>query len=336
MRGPTPSTEYWPPCTTPPAATELMATRAGRRMSDQPVACRSRGRRCRRCSGLATHVAALQKPPATQALSALQMVPHAPAAHRNPLQLTGAFGTQAPVPLQTRDGMTRGVGGVARWRRVAHQAGGVDAAGARAVAGPWCRTSSPVWTAHSSRGSSPLSAGTQLPWVVPLPRHARPGARLVAADLVGAIRAHAVRAGGARRSESARAPRDRSRVHIAGAAGCTAPPVRLGLHYLRRRATARRRRCRSRPRRHRPCCRRCRRRRRPRRPRRAAAHVARTAASAGRPATRAARRRAVTRAERLLAAAARGDEQRDDANADRARRATTGAWRERREVTVRA
>jgi len=51
-----------------------------------------------------TQLEALQKPPTTQALSLVQLVPQVgggPAAQRYPLQLWAVPATQAPAPLQT-------------------------------------------------------------------------------------------------------------------------------------------------------------------------------------------------------------------------------------------
>jgi len=54
----------------------------------------------------ATQAEALQKPPGMHWASALQVVPQTPAEHRNPLQLWVVPGTQAPLPLHTRETIT--------------------------------------------------------------------------------------------------------------------------------------------------------------------------------------------------------------------------------------
>src|SRR5688500_1631951 len=99
-------TEYWPVCATPPAATELMASAPAPPKTDHPVMLPLSRSPLLTTFGVVTQVPALQKAPGTHALSAVQLVPHTPAAQRNPLQLRGLFGTQAPAPLQMRDGTT--------------------------------------------------------------------------------------------------------------------------------------------------------------------------------------------------------------------------------------
>ena len=56
--------------------------------------------------GIPTHLEALQKPPVMQEVSSVQVVPHAPAEHLNPLQLVGVFATQVPPPLQMWSAIT--------------------------------------------------------------------------------------------------------------------------------------------------------------------------------------------------------------------------------------
>src|SRR6187551_1576584 len=161
-------TEYWPVCAAPPAARELRASVPPPPNTDHPVRLPLSRSALPTRFGVVTQIPALQNAPGTHALSAVQLVPHAAAAQRKPLQLRGVLSTQAPAPLQMRDGTTAVLSALhaavashtrpAAWTRQAP-------APLQTPVVPHVDTGCGV---HSSRGSSPLSAGTHLPLVAPL------------------------------------------------------------------------------------------------------------------------------------------------------------------------
>ena len=127
-------TEYWPVCATPAGGDRAEGERAGAAEDRPPGEAPLSRSPLPTMFGVATQMPALQKAPGTHALSAVQLVPHAPVAQQETVAAQGRVRHAGAGPVADARRDDGGVGGVACGRRVAHQAGGVDAASSRAVA----------------------------------------------------------------------------------------------------------------------------------------------------------------------------------------------------------